>query len=153
MRFLCFLLAVAAFAQQEYTFKSSTNLVVVNVMVRDKKGAIIEGLKPEQFTLLENGKPQTISVFQFQRLTSEKATSITPIIAAAPVASAGPLRYRDRRLLVLFFDFAGMPIPDQIRAQESAAKFINERQRSAIIGHPKIQSRRRPHAVNYGGHA
>jgi VWFA-related protein len=126
MRFLCFLLAVAAFAQQEYTFKSSTNLVVVNVMVRDKKGAIIEGLKPEQFTLLENGKPQTISVFQFQRLTSEKATSITPIIAAAPVASAGPLRYRDRRLLVLFFDFAGMPIPDQIRAQESAAKFINE---------------------------
>ena len=75
MRWFCLLLAAAAFAQQEYTFKSATNLVVVNVIVRDKKGAIVEGLKPEQFTLLENGKPQTISVFEFQRLTAEKATS------------------------------------------------------------------------------
>jgi VWFA-related protein len=127
MRWLCSLLAVVALAQQEYTFKSATNLVVVNVMVRDKKGTIIEGLKPEQFTLLENGKPQTISVFEFQRLTSDKATApAAQITAVAPVASAGPLRYRDRRLLVLFFDFAGMPVPDQIRAQESAVKFINE---------------------------
>ena len=79
-------------AQQEYTFKSATNLVVVNVIVRDKKGAIIEGLKPEQFTLLENGKPQTISVFEFQRLTSEKANA----------CKASPRRRRPSRPQVRF---------------------------------------------------
>ena len=105
MRYLCFLLAVTAFAQQEYTFKSATNLVVVNVMVRDKKGAIIEGLKPEQFTLLENGKPQTISVFEFQRLTSEKATPATQITTAAPIQMQGRLRYRDRQAPGIIFRF------------------------------------------------
>ena len=91
--------------------------MVVNVIVRDKKGAIIEDLKPDQFTVLENGKPQTISVFEFQRLTSELAPpatqTLTPVarrVAAPSVEPAtGPLRYKDRRLLVLFFDFAGMP--------------------------------------------
>jgi VWFA-related protein len=128
---LAFLLAaVLAFPQQQdYTFKSATNLVVVNVAVRDKDGKVMEGLKPEQFTLIENGKPQAISVFEFQRLSvapagSERrdATPQTP----AGTASEGPLRYRDRRLLVLFFDFAGMPVADQIRAQEAATKFLTE---------------------------
>ena len=124
------LLATAAFAQQEITFKSSTNLVVVNVIVRDKKGEIITGLKPEQFRLTENGKPQTISVFEFQKLTADKVTAAieTPRAAPQPEAevSTGPLKYKDRRLLVLFFDFAGLQIADQIRAQDAALKFINE---------------------------
>src|SRR4051794_10582700 len=127
MRWVCLLLATAAFAQQEYTFNSATNLVVVNVIVRDKKGGIVEGLKPDQFTVLENGKPQTISVFEFQRLNSEPARNSPGSVAtelARPVT--GPLRYKDRRLLVLFFDFAGMPIADQMRAQESATKFLSE---------------------------
>ena len=129
MRWVCLLLATAALAQQEYTFKSAANLVVVNVIVRDKKGGVVEGLKPEQFTVIENGKPQTIAVFDFQRLTAEKVVSGAQMVTATAATvpeRPGPLRYRDRRLLVLFFDFAGMPIPDQIRARDSAVKFINE---------------------------
>src|SRR6476646_2038713 len=106
MRLICLFLAAIAFAQQEYTFKSAANLVVVNVIVRDKKGEIIEGLRPEQFTVLDNGKPQSISVFECQRWTSEKFGA-SPSVAEANVPEmVSPLRYRDRRLLVLFFDFA-----------------------------------------------
>ena len=135
MRWLGLFLTASLFAQQDYTFKSATNLVVVNVIVHDKKGAIIEDLKPNQFTVLENGKPQTISVFEFQRLSAELAPPATqtltpartPVVAAPSVEPAtGPLRYKDRRLLVLFFDFAGMPVPDQMRAQETAKKFVTE---------------------------
>ena len=128
-----FVAAALAFPQsQDYTFKSATNLVVVNVVVRDKDGKVIEGLKPEQFTLIENGKAQTISVFEFQKLTGAPApatrTTEAPAVGA-PTSNAakGPLRYRDRRLLVLFFDFAGMPIADQIRAQDSARNSLTSK--------------------------
>ncbi|HYP08876.1 MAG TPA: VWA domain-containing protein [Bryobacteraceae bacterium] len=127
-----FVVAGLAFPQQEqdFTFKAAANLVVVNVVVRDRDGKVVEGLKPEQFTVVENGKAQTVSVFEFQRLSGTRLSAERPASVTAPAAVAspgpGPLRYRDRRLLVLFFDFAGMPIPDQIRAQEAAVKFLNE---------------------------
>jgi VWFA-related protein len=47
----------------------------------------------------------------------------TPI---AP-AKAGEVKYRDRRLLVLFFDLAGMTTSDQIRAQQAALRFLSTR--------------------------
>lgn len=116
--------------QGEITFKSSTNLVIVNVIVRDRQGKPMEGLKQSDFVLLENGKPQTISVFDFQKLSLAPAPPPAPkpdaaVEPAAP-AGEGSRRYRDRRLLILFFDFAGMAIPDQLRAQHAALKFIEE---------------------------
>ena len=39
-------------------------------------------------------------------------------------AKAGEIKYKDRRLLVMFFDQAGMPVADQIRAQQAALKFL-----------------------------
>ena len=46
-----------------------SNLVLVSVYVRGKDGKPVENLKPEDFTMLENGKQQAISVFDFQRLS------------------------------------------------------------------------------------
>jgi VWFA-related protein len=36
----------------------------------------------------------------------------------------GDVRYKDRRLLALYFDMSAMPVPDQLRAQSAAVKFI-----------------------------
>src|SRR5262249_58781188 len=36
----------------------------------------------------------------------------------------GDLKYRDRRLMALFFDMTSMPIQDQMRARDSALKFL-----------------------------
>ena len=46
-----------------YTIRANTRLVVVDVVVTDKKGQPITGLKAEDFTVEENGKKQKISVF------------------------------------------------------------------------------------------
>jgi hypothetical protein len=56
--------ALLAQDQQSPTFRTNTNLVIVNVAVKDKSGKPIEDLKKEQFTLLEDGKPQQNSVFE-----------------------------------------------------------------------------------------
>jgi VWFA-related protein len=34
--------------------------------------------------------------------------------------------YHDKRLIAMFFDFSNMEIPDQLRAQDAALKFLNE---------------------------
>ena len=45
------------------TIRANTRLVVVDVVVTDKKGQPIPGLKAENFTVEENGKKQKISTF------------------------------------------------------------------------------------------
>ena len=53
--------------QDNYVLKANAELVLTNVVVRDTKtGEFVRGLKQSDFTVLENGKPQQISTFDFQ---------------------------------------------------------------------------------------
>jgi VWFA-related protein len=124
------------------TFSSTTSLVVVDVTVKDKMGKLIEGLKPNDFTLLEDGKPQKISVFEFEKLATEPLPEKPPtledddIIPVAPVKQItteepGKIQYHDKRLLVFFFDLGSMGIPEQLRAQDSALTFLDRQLTSA----------------------
>ena len=118
------------------TFKTNTNLVIVNVTVRDKSGKAIEDLKKDQFTLLEDGKPQQITVFELERLNGETLPAIevpAPALKTrAPVEvkatePAPPLKtndLKDRRLIAMFFDSSSMAVGDLIRARDAAVKFI-----------------------------
>src|ERR1019366_6766245 len=110
-------------------FEATTQLVVVNISAKDKSGEAMVGLKTSDFTVTEDGKAQQIKVFEFQRL--EDAALVEPATVKAVVtnqiapAKPGEVKYKDSRLLVLFFDQAGMPVADQIRAQQAALKFLN----------------------------
>ncbi len=130
-------------------FETNVQLVVMDVTAKDKSGKPIEGLTANDFTVTEDGKPQEIKVFKFQRLEEEALPEpalkprVTP--AAPPAdeqapppapavksltanqiapAKPGEVKYQDRRLMVLFFDMSSMPVADQIRAQTAALKFI-----------------------------
>ncbi len=54
----------ASVEAQEPTFSTNTSLVIIDANVRDRSGKVIPDLKKSDFTLLEDGKPQTISVFR-----------------------------------------------------------------------------------------
>jgi len=132
-----FLATGTAQQQQPFTIKIDTQLVVETVVVKDKDGKNLEGLTDKDFTVTEDGVPQTISVFQFQRLEDTPAPASSGG-AAQPAAEVvqpkiptqitapppGDSRYRDRRLLVLFFDLMNVSPPDQLRAFTAADKFI-----------------------------
>ncbi len=49
-------------------FRASTQLVIETVSVKDKNGKPIEGLTAKDFTVTEDGAPQTISFFEYQKL-------------------------------------------------------------------------------------
>ena len=143
MRQMLAVLLAASFAapapawQDEVTFKTGTSLVVINVAVKDKDGNPIEGLKASDFTITEDGKPQQIRVLEYQKLEETvlpavglkkrpaETTEERPKPATIAPAANQEIKYKDRRLLVLFFDFAGMPVADQLRAQQSAMKFVD----------------------------
>ncbi len=132
------------------TFQTSTQLVVETVGVKDKSGNPIEGLKAEDFTVTEDGVPQTIKFFEYQKLPTAPLPSRGPAsdtknadINVAPlpklpnsqIAPEKPddIRYRDKRLLAIYFDLSAMPIADQIRAFDAAKKFIATQMTSADL--------------------
>ena len=119
------------------TFKSSANLVIVNVSAKDKNGMPVEGLKAEDFTVMEDGKPQKVSVFEYQRIASkpEPPKELTldeqfalPEAPKTTITSATPgqIQYHDKRLMVFFFDFSSMKVPDQLRAQVGALVYLKK---------------------------
>jgi VWFA-related protein len=46
-----------------YKISVSTNFVQIPVMVKDSEGRLVYGLRPADFTVLENGKKQTLNYF------------------------------------------------------------------------------------------
>ena len=107
------------------------------VTVKDKSGKTVEGLTAKDFTVTENGVPQQIKFFEYQKLPDAvpaAAVAAAPAIEQPKVQpvtrtqiapeTPGDLHYRNRRLLVLYFDMTSMPVPDQLRAAAAAQKFI-----------------------------
>src|SRR5581483_2916925 len=139
-RLRIFALAIAALAlsaqDQEINFRSTSNLVVVDVFVRDKSGKEIDDLKKDDFTVFEDGKPQKVAVFEFQKLSStpapqqaapeEPAPKAPPARQSLSIATAhSMLKYQNHRLIVLFFDLSSMQPPEQERARKAALDFID----------------------------
>src|SRR5579864_5665690 len=67
---------------QTLTFSAGTQLVVETVTVTDKKGSPVEGLTAKDFTVTENGVPQSIRIFDSQKLPDAPIT--TPIQRSEP---------------------------------------------------------------------
>jgi VWFA-related protein len=116
------------------TFKAGAQLVVETVSVTDKQGKPVEGLTAKDFVVTEDGVPQAIRVFEYQKLSdSAPAAAVEPErvriydkLGRTQISgeTPGDARYKDRRLLALYFDMTAMPPGDQIRALTAAQKFI-----------------------------
>src|SRR6266446_6504622 len=127
--------------QPQYRVRVTSELVLVNVVARDKKGNLVRDLKKEDFTLLEDGKRQTISTFDFENvdaLTTAGAAEATVSGSAPEGALLRPsdkpaLNARDRRLMLLFFDFSGMQPEEIERSVEAAKKFVQTRMQPADL--------------------
>ncbi len=78
------LLSPVVLVGQQPVFRSGTQLVHVDVVVRDSKGDVVKGLTQNDFEVYEDGKPEQISTFAFEEITS----TATPIETAATLASA-----------------------------------------------------------------
>jgi len=58
------ILATGALFGQQATFKAGTSIVPVLTTVTDTQGRLVPNLEQDEFTILDNGKPQPITLFQ-----------------------------------------------------------------------------------------
>jgi VWFA-related protein len=115
----------------DYTFRTQSELVLVNVTVRDKSGNLVRNLKPENFTILEDNKPQKVVSFDIENMDAVATQDVAQ--TKAPSNNAGipttgssdtSVQFKDHRLMVLFFDLSAMQ-PDEIdRAVTSAQHYV-----------------------------
>ena len=80
--------------QPQYRMHVTSELVLVNVVARDRHGNLIRDLKKGDFTLSEDGKKQEISTFDFENvdaLATAGAAEATVSGAAGNAANAGLL--------------------------------------------------------------
>ena len=126
--------------QPDYTLKVSSDLVLTNVVVRDKKtGEVVRGLTAKDFTVLENGKPQKIISFDFQSV--DQAAPLDEATVSGRMGSimgsknrvANSEQLRNHRLIVMFFDITSMQPEDLDRAQEAARNYVNHQMQPADL--------------------
>ena len=132
------MLAPSLPAQQQsgslYRFRVETDVVLVNVVVRDQSGAIVRGLKKEDFTLFEDGKQQRVASFDFEQTDAPALPQPAQAVLVAPrsmpavpaVKPTDKLEFRDHRIIVLFFDLTSMQPEEIERAVQAAQKFVDE---------------------------
>ncbi|SDF91942.1 VWA domain-containing protein [Terriglobus roseus] len=127
---------------QSFTLRVDSNMVLTNVVVRDKKtGVVIKDLKASDFTILENNKAQKISSFDYQtvdqaaRLNEATVSGKAPTIAQILDRSMGAdqKQLRDHRLIVMFFDLSSMQDEDIDRAVDAAKDYINKKMAPADL--------------------
>jgi VWFA-related protein len=119
------------------TLSVRSQIVIETVVVKDKKGNPIDGLTAKDFTLTEDGVQQTIRFCEQQTLPSTPSNvPVTPSgpediklynrLARTQISPEvpGDVRYKDHRLLALYFDMTAMRPADQLRALSAAQKFI-----------------------------
>ena len=132
-------------------FRTRLNVVSVDVIVRDKSGAVVRGLTAADFEIREDGKPQDISNFSFEevsdknvpalksadllagveaRLAEDSKRTASPAAAPAAATEAPTPMTSDmlagRRLITLVFDVSSMQPEDVQRAVDSAKKYVDQ---------------------------
>jgi VWFA-related protein len=121
----------------QVVLRAETRLVQLNVIAQDKKGQPIEGLKREDFTLLDNGKPQNITLFSSEPETlptkNASADSEAPDTKSDPPPNVfgNRIRHADERpgsVAVILLDALNTSFTDQAYARTQVLAFLRQLQ-------------------------
>jgi VWFA-related protein len=110
--------------QPPLTFKVEVNYVEIDATVTDPQGNFVTGLTRDDFEILENGKPQNISIFAPVNIPVERADP--PLFAAAPIEPDVRTNRRefDGRVFVLVLDDLHTGVQRTPRLKVAARQFV-----------------------------
>ncbi len=123
---LCVFAVLAAPSAQEPTarpdFSSQSELVVLHVAVKDRKGGYVGGLGQDAFRVLEDKRPQAISFFNSQDapvtvgLVIDSSGSMAPnrtMVIAASMAFTKAMNPQDEFFVMGFNEHIHTPLPSE----------------------------------------
>jgi VWFA-related protein len=108
--------------QQPDVIRSSTRLVQLSVIAQDGKGNPITGLKKQDFTVFDDGKPQTISFFS---CGTPAPSTPPPALPFNVFTNRSDLRGEDPgAVTVILFDSLNTSSPDQAYVRKQILRFL-----------------------------
>src|SRR5262245_25461349 len=112
--------------QPQITFRAEVNYVEVDPRVLDKDGKFVEGLKPEDFQILENGKPQKVTAFSLVNIPVERVEQ--PLFASKLIDRdvRTNLEGADGRIYVIILDDLHTAALRSQRLKAAAKMFIEK---------------------------
>lgn len=118
------LLAVPCVAQDDDVVRVKSNLVNIDVMVKDKKGKYIADLKAEDFIIFENGVQQKVEFFDAPLVGTTNRTSAAPTgeVKADPAGPPGVTR----NYVTLVVDTQNTDITNLKPVREGTVKYIRD---------------------------
>jgi len=122
---LVVLLAPACFAQDDDVVRVKSNLVNIDVLVKDKKGKYVPDLKAADFTIFENGVAQKIEFFDGPLAGSNRG-SITDGVPNEP--NVVPRNY-----VTLLLDSQTTDITNLKQVREGMLKYAREQLTDADV--------------------
>jgi len=117
-------------AENGPVLRATTRLVQLNVIVEDRHGKAVGGLRQEDFQLLDNGKAQKIALFVSER---ERNASAAPTGASEARAAANVFENRAEAgeasagsVTVVLFDALNTSFSDQAHAKAEILAFLRQ---------------------------
>jgi len=112
----------AAVSPSTTVLRTTTRLVVVDVVTVDSKGEPVPDLKEDDFTILEDGKPQKISGFSFQHANGAARSPGT--VHGTNVFTNTP-QYKDASCLnVILLDTLNADLGGKVSAKDHLLKYL-----------------------------
>jgi VWFA-related protein len=115
--------AAAGAPGESFSESIQVSVVTLDVFVTDKRGKPITGLRKEDFTVLEDGRPVEVSNFFAETGRSGAAVAAAKSPGAAAAADAPDQRLR----LVVFVDDVSLSAANRSRILESVGTFLHTR--------------------------
>jgi VWFA-related protein len=110
---------------QELVVRTTTRLVLVNVVVHDKQGRPVTDLTKDDFVLLEESKPQKIDAFSVESRIPEVQSnlSLPPNTYTNRLAGSSAAM---RNVSLILLDSLNTNIQDQAYARQRLVKFLEQ---------------------------
>jgi VWFA-related protein len=121
------------------TIRSTVSLVEIDVQITNRDGKPVKGLKQEQFSITEDGKPQKISTFEYndiEQIETAGSGDTSPVtVPLGTVSTPEEIKavVRDHRMIVLFFDLTSLQAEDLLRSTRAAQKYMQEQMTPADL--------------------
>ena len=109
-------------ANNPTTLKTKSQLVLVDVVVTNDKGAPISGLQKKDFAVLEDGKPQTISSFEEHHGAPITQIQLPPL--PPHVYTNFPLVQSADSVNIILLDALNTPARDQVYVRSQMLQYL-----------------------------
>ncbi|MFN2533037.1 MAG: VWA domain-containing protein [Pyrinomonadaceae bacterium] len=111
--------------EEDDVVRINSSLVSLDVIVKDKKGKVITNLRPEDFTIVENGVQQKIEFFDLPLTGSKESTreSAPSNISPQPQPPTGPRI--PRNIIALVLDGQSTELANLKHVREGVVKYVS----------------------------